>query len=108
MTESDSGERQAAADRWMRDEADGIPPEKNMGAKAVFFSLEMSADQLATRILAEQANISSEALRMGKISKSEFEQLAAAAAREHLAAGGTDHHHDGGVLRPTTKETDRP
>lgn len=38
------------------------------------------------------------------------EMLAAslAFAREHLAAGGTDHHHDGGVLRPTTKEMDRP
>ncbi len=71
----------AAADRWMRDEADGIPPEKNMGAKAVFFSLEMSADQLATRILAEQANISSEALRMGKISHGDFDRLADAAAR---------------------------
>src|SRR3546814_20131560 len=41
----------------------------------------MSADQLATRILAEQSRISSEALRMGKISRSEFGQLAAAAAQ---------------------------
>ena len=40
----------------------------------------MSADQLATRILAEQSGISSESLRMGKISKAEFGQLAAAAA----------------------------
>ncbi|MFM6854722.1 MAG: DnaB-like helicase N-terminal domain-containing protein, partial [Sphingopyxis sp.] len=46
----------AAAERWQSDENDGIPPEKNMGAKTVFFSLEMSADQLATRILAEQSN----------------------------------------------------
>jgi len=51
-----------------------------VGAKVVFFSLEMSADQLATRILAEQSGISSESLRMGKISKAEFGQLAAAAA----------------------------
>ena len=44
------------------------------------FSLEMSADQLATRILAEQSGISSENLRMGKISQQEFRQLARAAA----------------------------
>ncbi|KQN93136.1 replicative DNA helicase [Sphingomonas sp. Leaf231] len=69
-----------AAQRWMRDMRDGIPPAKSVGAKVAFFSLEMSADQLATRILAEQSRISSEALRMGKISKAEFEQLAAAAA----------------------------
>ena len=69
-----------AARRWMRDMEDGIPPERSVGAKVAFFSLEMSADQLATRILAEQSRISSEALRMGKISRAEFGQLAAAAA----------------------------
>lgn len=69
-----------AARRWMQDMRDGIPPAESVGAKVAFFSLEMSADQLATRILAEQSRISSEALRMGKISKAEFAQLAAAAA----------------------------
>ncbi|MES2337476.1 MAG: replicative DNA helicase [Pseudomonadota bacterium] len=69
-----------AAKRWMDDMRLGIPPEKSVGAKVAFFSLEMSADQLATRILAEQSKISSESLRMGKISKAEFSQLAAAAA----------------------------
>jgi replicative DNA helicase len=39
----------------------------------------MSADQLATRILAEQSGISSENLRMGKISQQEFRSLARAA-----------------------------
>ena len=73
----------AAAERWVRDKEDGIPDDKNMGAKTVFFSLEMSADQLATRILAEQARISSEALRMGRISHAEFDQLAEAASRLH-------------------------
>jgi len=68
-----------AASRWLRDNNDGIPPEKNMGAKTAFFSLEMSADQLATRILAEQSGISGEALRMGKISRSEFQNLSRAA-----------------------------
>ncbi len=69
-----------AARRWMRDMADGIAPADSVGAKVAFFSLEMSADQLATRILAEQSQISSESLRMGKISRTEFGQLAAAAA----------------------------
>jgi replicative DNA helicase len=69
-----------AASRFMRDQADGIPEDRNMGARAAFFSLEMSADQLATRILAEQSGISSENLRMGKISQQEFRHLARAAA----------------------------
>ena len=68
-----------AASRWMRDDADGIDPSKNMGAKTAFFSLEMSADQLATRILAEQSGISGEALRMGKISRADFQNLSRAA-----------------------------
>jgi replicative DNA helicase len=70
----------AAAQRSSRDIEDGIEPEKSAGAAVGFFSLEMSADQLATRILAEQSGISSENLRMGKISKQEFRQLARAAA----------------------------
>jgi replicative DNA helicase len=70
----------SAAKRYLRDMEDGIAPEKSGGAAVALFSLEMSADQLATRILAEQSGISSESLRMGKISKQEFRQLARAAA----------------------------
>ncbi len=70
----------AAAQRFVRDAEDGIDPTKSAGAAVAFFSLEMSADQLATRILAEQSNISSENLRMGKISQQEFARLARAAA----------------------------
>ncbi|MFM5895089.1 MAG: replicative DNA helicase [Novosphingobium sp.] len=70
-----------AADRLRRDIADGIDPKKSVGAATVFFSLEMSADQLATRILAEQSGISSEALRMGKISREDFQQLSFASQR---------------------------
>lgn len=68
----------AAAKRLVleRGAADGT---KN-GAAVAFFSLEMSADQLATRLLAEQSGISSEQLRMGRISQAEFRQLARAAA----------------------------
>ncbi len=70
----------AAAQRFARDIEDGIEPAKSAGAPTAFFSLEMSADQLATRILAEESGISSENLRMGKISQQEFRQLARAAA----------------------------
>ena len=69
----------ACAQRFVRDQEDGIDPAKSAGAPVAFFSLEMSADQLATRILAEQSNISSENLRMGKISQQEFKSLARAA-----------------------------
>ncbi|VWX52949.1 replicative DNA helicase [Novosphingobium sp. 9U] len=70
-----------AAERLRRDIADGIPIEKSVGAATAFFSLEMSADQLATRILAEQSGISSSALRMGKISREDFQQLSFASQR---------------------------
>ena len=53
----------------------------NQGAPVAFFSLEMSADQLATRILAEQAEISSEALRSGTMKREEFQKLAHASQR---------------------------
>ncbi|WP_010127623.1 replicative DNA helicase [Sphingomonas sp. KC8] len=69
-----------AAIRRVRDRQDGIPDEKSVGAGVAFFSLEMSADQLATRILAEQAEISSQKLRMGDISHHDFRNLARAAA----------------------------
>jgi replicative DNA helicase len=69
-----------AAQRLMREKEDGIPENKRLGAGIAFFSLEMSADQLATRILAENSGISGEALRMGKISQHDFRNLARAAA----------------------------
>ncbi len=69
-----------AARRFMDDISLGIEPKKSVGAKVAFFSLEMSADQLALRVLSEQSKISSESLRMGKISQAEFSQLARAAA----------------------------
>ena len=68
-----------AAKRLIRDQQDGIEPAKTSGAAVAFFSLEMSADQLATRILSEQSGISSENLRMGKISQQDFRNLARAA-----------------------------
>src|SRR3954468_12015740 len=50
----------AAAKRFLQEMEGGFEPEKSAGAGAALFSLEMSADQLATRILAEQSGISSE------------------------------------------------
>ena len=70
-----------AADRLRRDLVDGIDAAQSVGAAVAFFSLEMSADQLATRILAEQSGISSEALRMGKISRDDFQALSFASQR---------------------------
>ena len=40
-----------------------------------FFSCEMSAEQLATRILAEQTGIASSSIRRGGITESEFEKI---------------------------------
>jgi replicative DNA helicase len=47
------------------------------GAIVGFFSCEMSAEQLATRILSEQAEIASEKIRRGMISEEEFRKLVA-------------------------------
>jgi replicative DNA helicase len=48
------------------------------GGVVGFFSLEMSAEQLATRILSEQASIPSEKIRRGMISEPEFKRLVTA------------------------------
>jgi replicative DNA helicase len=67
------------ARRLLTDRASGIEDEKSYGAGVAFFSLEMSSDQLATRILAEQAKVPSELIRTGRIRKEEFQNLARAA-----------------------------
>ena len=51
------------------------------GAVVGFFSLEMSAEQLATRILSEQAGIPSEKIRRGMIDEAEFKRLVEASQR---------------------------
>lgn len=58
--------------------ADGSPSSLEGGVVG-FFSLEMNAEQLATRIISEQAEISSSKIRRGEISEHEFEGLAACA-----------------------------
>ena len=54
-----------------------LPPDdpRHDGAVVGFFSLEMSAEQLATRILSEQAGIPSEKIRRGMIDEPEFKRL---------------------------------
>ncbi len=49
------------------------------GAKVAFFSLEMSAEQLATRILAEETGISSDRIRRGEVREDDFPKFVAAA-----------------------------
>jgi replicative DNA helicase len=48
------------------------------GARVGFFSLEMSADQLATRILADQSGISGDDIRKGNIKQDDFRKFAEA------------------------------
>src|SRR3990170_3498600 len=45
------------------------------GAVVGFFSLEMSAEQLATRIISEQAYLPSERIRRGRIESDEFDRI---------------------------------
>jgi replicative DNA helicase len=55
-------------------QADGTNKSVNGGIVG-FFSCEMSAEQLATRILAEQTEISSASIRRGGISESDFDKI---------------------------------
>jgi len=48
------------------------------GAVIGFFSLEMSAEQLATRILAEESGVSSDRIRRGDVRKEDFDRFVAA------------------------------
>ena len=51
------------------------------GAIVGFFSLEMSADQLATRILADQSGISGDSIRKGNIREEDFHKFVAASQK---------------------------
>jgi len=48
---------------------------KNKKSSVAFFSLEMSSEQLSTRILSEQSKIKSNDIRRGKVSESEMERF---------------------------------
>ena len=51
------------------------------GARVGFFSLEMSADQLATRILADCASISGHAIKQGDIKQEDFQAFVKASQK---------------------------
>ena len=57
-------------------QADGSFKAANGGVVG-FFSLEMSSEQLATRIISEQTEIPSSKIRRGEISEADFEKLVA-------------------------------
>ncbi|MBE7185428.1 MAG: replicative DNA helicase [Methylobacterium mesophilicum] len=59
-------------------QADGSFKAKNGGVVG-FFSLEMSSEQLATRIISEQTEIASSKIRRGEITEADFEKLTACA-----------------------------
>ena len=55
------------------------------GGKVAYFSLEMSAEKLATRILAEQSKITSDKMRKAELTKEDFNKIATISAElEHL------------------------
>lgn len=57
-------------------QADGTTAAKNGGVVG-FYSLEMSSEQLATRIISEQTEVSSSKIRRGEITEADFEKLVA-------------------------------
>lgn len=65
----------AAAKRWHDDLVAGHDMARSRGCPVAFFSLEMSADQLAARIVSERAGIKSEEMRRGRLSQAQFEDL---------------------------------
>jgi replicative DNA helicase len=69
------------AERFLQDQADGIDAKASAGAPVALFSLEMSAEQLVTRVLSEQAEVTAEQIRTGNISKQEFASFARTAGR---------------------------
>jgi len=48
---------------------------KNLKSSVAFFSLEMSSEQLSTRILSEQSRIKSNDIRRGKVTENEMEKF---------------------------------
>ncbi len=62
-----------AAYAYMQDIAAGVPEPR--GAPVLFFSLEMAAQQLSARVLAERAEIEMWQIRTGKFTESEWEKF---------------------------------
>jgi replicative DNA helicase len=73
----------AAAERFLQDQGDGIEPAKAAGAPIAIFSLEMSSEQLVTRVLSEQSQVTAEQIRTGSLGRQEFASFARTAERLH-------------------------
>ncbi len=71
----------AAASKYRRDGPDGTEIEES--ESVAFFSLEMSAEQLATRIISEQAHVRSDAIRRGDVREEEYNRVFAVAQALH-------------------------
>ena len=65
-----------------RTRSDGVVEAANGGVVG-FFSLEMSAEQLATRIIAEQSGVASYKIRRGDITENDFHRVSEAAREMH-------------------------
>ncbi len=68
-----------AAEAHRGEQDDGGDLSSSEGAVVAFFSLEMSAEQLASRVLAEATGIPSENLRRGRFSTDDFTRIVDAA-----------------------------
>lgn len=66
----------AAMSRTIETDENGNDVERH--CPVAFFSLEMSAEQLAMRVIAEKVGVSSEKLRRGELGSAQFEALVAA------------------------------
>ncbi|GAB6966076.1 replicative DNA helicase [Komagataeibacter kakiaceti JCM 25156] len=64
-----------SAARALMQEAREAPEDNKPKGSVAIFSLEMSAEQLATRILSEQASVSGEKIRRGDLGQKEFDRF---------------------------------
>lgn len=64
-----------AAKSYCEEPGEDGRPERRDGAVVGYFSLEMSAEELATRILAEQSEVSSHKIRRGEVSGDDFRRF---------------------------------
>jgi replicative DNA helicase len=62
-----------------------IDPETGVKFHVAFFSLEMSSEQLATRILAEKSGVSSDRIRRGDVKEDDFGRVVEAAQEMNTA-----------------------
>ncbi len=62
-----------AAQKFMEDTKNGAAPQT-----VAFFSLEMSAEELATRILSAKSRVSGHLMRLGDLNDEQFDEVAAA------------------------------